>query len=448
MLKNIWQKITNIGIYEGLNVWEVIRVRLLNQVIFMALFTSLLAMATYLWTWESTTIIFTTLVNIIVELSGFVLHHLKKYKTARFIACFVFPTIIAIHIVILGGNFGETNIYAAFAVTAFLLYEGKRWIQFSAIAYICALFTFSKLYAVQAFSLESVAANPYDEIITFPMILVILGWILFLYQKETKAHEKRNKKLIKDLEIKNKELSQLNEELDQFTYIASHDLKSPLRNIHSHLDIIARKIQRKAYHELETDLDYAKQGANKMYALVSDILEYKRVSMRTNEIETVNLNSIFSEALSTLADQIKASNALVEARPLPLVMARKADFLVLFINIIDNGIKYNESFLPHLKVDYLQGKQHFQLRFSDNGIGIDEVYAEVIFQFFKRLHTDAQYPGIGIGLGLCKKIVQYYDGKIFLHSSSDQGSTFVVELPNTILFADEQPAVAELLDKH
>ncbi|HMQ49899.1 MAG TPA: ATP-binding protein [Saprospiraceae bacterium] len=443
MFSYFWQKITNIGVDEQLKAREVIRVRLLNQVISLAFITSLLTLVTYLWTWESTTIIFTTLVNILVELSGYVLHHYRKYQTARFIACFVFPTVIAMHVVILGGNFGETNIFAAFAVTAFLLYENKRWVQFSAIAYICLLFTFSKLYAIQAFSLESVAANPYDEIITFPMILIILGWILYLYQREKKTYEVKNKQLIYDLEVKNKELSQLNSELDQFTYTASHDLKSPLRNIRSHLDIIDRKIKRKSYEELELDLHFAKDGANKMYALVSDILEYKRISAQAEGFEPVNLNLLFVEALAHLHNAITLKNALVESVELPTIHARKSDFLVLLINLIDNGVKYNESLIPSIRIDYLKGKNHFQLRFSDNGIGIEEVYFEVIFQYFKRLHNDSKYPGTGIGLGLCHKIVQYYQGKIFLNSVPDKGSTFIVELSNDLLLHKEVPLSME-----
>jgi signal transduction histidine kinase len=423
-IKGLWLAITNLGIEEESQGREVIRIRLLNQLMFISLMTSFLIIFTYIFDFQGYVIIITTIANMTIEFLGLYFAHKKKHRLARFMATFVFPTQIAISVLLVGGGFGEANIFTALAFAAFILYEGERLLQITAVAYSCLLFIGSKLYIIQN-GLVSTAQKPYDEIITFPIILIVLGLIILIYQRELKIYEEQKLNLIKDLEQKNEELIETNSELEQFTYIASHDLKTPLRTISSHLDLIRFHLKKNDMEAVEEDIDFAKKGAKQLYNLVTDILEYKGLSYQDDIFENLNLN----ETLKKVLENFDTQKANIQYETLPTVTGRERDFIVLFQNMIENGLKYNESKNPHVSISSETTSEHFIIIFEDNGIGISEEYHEKIFQFFKRLHTHEEYEGTGIGLGLCQKIIKYYNGTIEVESTENQGSTFKVYLP-------------------
>lgn len=432
-LTTFWQKITNNGIDEQILGESVVKARLLNQLTFIGFITSSLVLFTYVFTDEKPAVIFATLINFILEIITIFIAYKQRHDWVQFLICILFPSIVAIYIITLGGHFGETNIFTALGLTAFIVYENKRRYQIAVIGYICSLFIFSKLYVVQYFDFSDVQRNPYDEIVTFPMILLILGLIIMLYQKELKKYQLKQSILIHDLEQKNNSLLQVNEELEQFTYIASHDLKTPLRSINSHLDLIRFFTKRKRYDDIEESLNFAQKGAKQMYALISDILEYKTVNNQSEDFESIDLNEIAANVLLGLESILVESKAEIICEVLPKIKGRKSDFIILFQNFIENGIKYNDSELPKIWITTKQSKDKFTITFKDNGIGISPKYHKQIFKFFKRLHTQEKYQGTGIGLGLCKKIIHNYNGKITLESKEGTGSTFNINLPLEII---------------
>ena len=432
-LRSIWTYITNIGIDEAALGREVIKVRLLNQLIFLALFTSLLALSTYIIFFDGYTIIFTTLANIALESFGIFLAFQRKHITARVLAVFAFPTLIANHVLILGGNFGEANIFTAIGLMSFILYEGQRRIQITAIVYISFLFVASKLYTIQRVYEAQFEKNPYDEIVTFPMVLIILGLILFLYQREMKRYEEQKSNLIKDLEGKNEALFQLNNELEQFTYIASHDLKTPLRTISSYLDLIPLHLKKQDTEGLDRDIQFAKKGASQMYALINDILEYKRISQLEPKQDKIDLNAIFEEVKHNLNHLIQEKKGVLISDKLPIIKGNKSDYIALFQNLIENGLKYNQSEQPIVSIYAKKKGNSLHLFFEDNGIGIAPEYHDRIFKFFNRLHTPEEYEGTGIGLGLCKKIMSKYKGDILVVSNLGEGAVFQLSFPDDLL---------------
>ena len=432
-LVSLWTWITNIGIEEDYMEKEVVRYRLLNQLIFLTLFTSLLALGTYLIWFEGITIILTTLGNISVELVGLYLAFRGKHRIVRHIAVLFFPSLIAVHVLILGGNFGEAHIFTAFGLGAFILYEEERRLRAFAIAYICTLFISTKLYVIQRFYDSGYKYNPYDDILTFIMILFILGLMLYLYQKELRNYEADRKKLISDLEEKNRTLSFTNRELEQFTYIASHDLKTPLRTISGHLDLIRRHLATNELAKMEEDIEYAKTGVRQMYLLISDILEYKKIQELPAPSERVDLDGLVSEVSGKLQDFFQRRSAKVVNRGLPVVRVNRHDFSTLFQNLIENGVKYNHSAVPTVTLSSSLEGDLLKLDFKDNGIGIDPKYHEEVFRYFKRLHSGAEYEGTGIGLGLCKKVVGKYRGEIHIDSAEGRGTTLSVRLPANLV---------------
>jgi signal transduction histidine kinase len=426
-LKGLWNRITNIGIDETALGKEVVKARLLNQLIVASLFTSLLALITYIVFFEGYTIIFTTTANIILESIGLFLAFRQKHIAVRYIAAFAFPTLIAVHVFILGGNFGEANIFLAMGFSSFILFEGQRRWQITAVLYISALFIVTKLYVINYQIGSDVKINPYDEIVTFPMMLIILGLIILIYQSELKKYEAQKSKFIKDLKSKNLEL-------EEFTYIASHDLKTPLRTVSSYLDLSKIHLQKKNLAEATKSLDAAKKGTVQMYALINDILEYKRITQDEDSVEeTIDLNALIETVREKIGPAFQQKKILIQYESLPTIRANQNEILALFQNLIENGLKYNESAQAKISITHQVTDQHLKIAFEDNGIGIEEAHYEKIFKFFNRLHRPEDYEGSGIGLGLCKKIVQKYEGDISVQSKIGDGTTFTIYFPKTLL---------------
>lgn len=230
----------------------------------------------------------------------------------------------------------------------------------------------------------------------------------------------------------NRILASKNEELERFNYIASHDLKSPLRNIHSFAGLLERDLERGEAKDLPEYLDFIKANAKHMSGLINDILAVSKINKEgAKEKDWVDLNSLLDQVKENLLVELEGKSVQVNSEELPKYLCNESQFSVLFQNLIQNGIKYNEHPKPCINIWSREEKGELQVYFQDNGIGIEEEYHDYIFEYFKRLHTVDEYEGTGIGLGLCKKIVESYEGEISLSSEKDVGSVFMVKLPLT-----------------
>lgn len=429
-LQQVWHTITEIGVDEQALGREVVKVRLLNQLIFIAFSVSLINVPFYLITGNANGLLLSNIGNVLLE--GFTIYFTYKrhYKLARVLAVFVFPTLMAFHVVCHGLNLG--SVFTTIGVMAFMLYEGHKRVQIAAIAYSCILFISSKLYVIETFD-DTFQKHNYNELLFFPMVLMALGLMLMLYQKELKKYEVRQSELIDDLEDKNKALSSINEELERFTYIASHDLKTPLRTISTYLDLTKLHLKRDNKEAAIKGLSSAKMGTKQMYALISDILEYKEINNNKENREVLDLNDILVESLANVDVKLKKDKVTILSGVLPTIKGRKNEFQVLFQHLIENGLKYNTSTEPTLEIGQTINDQTITIFFKDNGIGIAPEYHEKVFQFFKRLHRNEEYEGTGIGLGLCQKIIHTYKGEITLESAVNKGATFMVNLPLDVL---------------
>lgn len=265
--------------------------------------------------------------------------------------------------------------------------------------------------------------DPYDEIVVF---LVSVCWLFLILEK----HDRDENLLIGSLERKNESLKKATEELERFANIASHDLKSPLRNIASFLGLIERNFKRGDTSNLLNNLEFAKSAATQMHFLVESILEISKVNQDANpHKEVADLNALLKNALNNLHQDIVDKKASIKAATLPHYYCNPFEMTLLFQNFIENAIKYNQSEKPVVEVNASEEMNALKIAISDNGIGIDEQYHEYIFDHFKRLHSSSQYSGTGLGLSLCKKIVQKHDGIIKVESAVGEGSTFTVVLP-------------------
>ncbi len=257
------------------------------------------------------------------------------------------------------------------------------------------------------------------------MIVIISSGLFFYYRRVRKFNEELETKVQERTEA----LKQSNTQLERFAYIASHDLKTPLRTISSFLSLIKRRIKKYNNPELEDLLSFASNGAKQMNNLIEDVLEFSKVSTAEMKKEAVDLNQTIRSVLYNIDDFLRANNGYVETHKLPAVMGNGGYLHQLFQNLIVNGVKYNETKKPRVIIScQMQGK-NYRFCVEDNGIGIDLAYQDTVFEMFKRLHTSAEYEGTGIGLALCKKIVEQHGGEIWLEDSSPQGTIFCFTLP-------------------
>lgn len=225
------------------------------------------------------------------------------------------------------------------------------------------------------------------------------------------------------------ELGRSNSDLQQFAYVASHDLQEPLRMVASYTQLLAKRYKGKLDSDADEFIAYAVDGANRMQRLIHDLLAYSRVNTQGQVFEPTSVEALVGYALDNLRSAVEESRAVVTHDPLPTVMADERQLLQLFQNLLSNALKFRGEQPPRVHVSAARRGSEWLFSVRDNGIGIDPQYAERIFVVFQRLHNIAEYPGTGIGLAICKKIVERHGGRIWMESELGQGAAFYFTLP-------------------
>jgi light-regulated signal transduction histidine kinase (bacteriophytochrome) len=247
-----------------------------------------------------------------------------------------------------------------------------------------------------------------------------------------------------ELRLRSEELARSNDDLQQFAYVASHDLSEPLRKVANFCQLLERQYADQLDDRARQYIDFAVDGAKRMQILITDLLALSRVGRTTDEFVPVPLDAVLDAALATLADRFAAAGAkIVRPTPLPVVEGDRALLNSLLENLVGNAVKYGrEDVEPVVRIwaERDPEQQMWTITVTDNGIGIDPQFAERIFAVFQRLHLRDRYGGTGVGLALCRKIVEFHGGRIWLDPvESAQGATFKFTLP-------EGPAGAESRD--
>jgi PAS domain S-box-containing protein len=224
------------------------------------------------------------------------------------------------------------------------------------------------------------------------------------------------------------DLKRSNAELEQFAYIASHDLQEPLRMITSYTQIIEEDYKGKLDADADQYIAFTVEGAKRMQTLIDDLLAYSRVGTRGEPFIPTSMNSVLSKAIANLEVAIEESHAVVTHDQLPTVLGDESQLIQLFQNLLGNAIKFRGDDAPVIHVGVEETKDGWVFSVRDNGIGIDMKNAERIFTVFQRLHARDEYPGTGIGLAVVKKIVERHGGRIWVESALAQGSTFYFTL--------------------
>jgi NO-binding membrane sensor protein with MHYT domain/signal transduction histidine kinase len=260
--------------------------------------------------------------------------------------------------------------------------------------------------------------EPDDELLT---IMAHVGVQLGLLIERKRAQAR--------LAQKADELARSNAELEQFAYVASHDLQEPLRMVASYTQLLARRYEGKLDADADQFIAFAVDGATRMQTLIRDLLSYSRVTSKAGSFQSVSADASARIACENLRKSIEEASAVVDIGSLPEVLADSTQLIQLFQNLIGNAIKYRDDRRPEIRVDASPNERGWTFSVRDNGIGMEPRYFEQIFQMFQRLHTRERFSGTGIGLAICRKIVERHGGKIWVESALGKGSTFLFTIP-------------------
>jgi len=244
--------------------------------------------------------------------------------------------------------------------------------------------------------------------------------------------EAQNRRLEAEIEARRETEAALlrsNTELEQLAYVASHDMQEPLRMVASYLQLVAQRYKGQLDADADEFIGYAVDGAKRMQALINDLLAYSRVGTKARPFEPTDCNRVVEIALGNLTVAIAETGAQVTRDSLPTLKGDASQLLQLFQNLIANAIKFKRDEAPKVHITAQAEDGFWRFSVSDNGIGIAPEYFERIFVLFQRLHGRGDYPGTGIGLAICKKIVERHGGEISVQSTLGEGSTFTFTIP-------------------
>lgn len=440
LIYSIWERISLIGIQaniEDLEDIEASRIKILNQFSFIWIFGLSLIYIKIVFV-DKVEHVYVTKDLLIFMILILTLNYFRQYLLARFFALVGVPLLIFYSITLFGSVAGMEFGFVILIISS-LLFVPHYLHRISFVIYNLILYIFSQYYIVDNPPPFSCCIDIRIRIFIF--IISGLTFVAFINftKKEYDKSLKRKNDFSNTLKKQNVALLSAYEELEQFSYIASHDLKTPLRTIVSFINLIEKNNQVTSTEDVEY-FNFIKSGALRMNVLIEDLIKYSILSKENIlQKEWVDCRLIIDEIIQQLrVNSTKEIETTIE--DIPLVYSNSIYVSLLVTNLLSNAVKYNDKSKIELNISYSTTADGFIiLTFKDNGIGIEKEFYRQIFEMFKRLHTDTVYEGTGIGLAICKRVVNKLNGEIWLSSQINEGTTFFVKIP----FIQPKPSVVE-----
>lgn len=354
------------------------------------------------------------------------------HHTARFAYLLVVNVFVLINSCYIGFNSRVHEFFYISNILPFIMFQTRDYKRIAA-GIVMAVSGFATFHAIHPyFTRFNLDAASQQNIYVINMIMMFILFSLAMYILAFYNHQAErelalvNQKLQKHAE----ELKRSNQDLEEFAYIISHDMKVPVRNISSFLSLFISRHGKGVAQEGMEFLEHSKQSANRLGNLIDDMLEYSRLGRNLPKPKPTDVNLLLLTISAEMSHRLEERNASIRiADEMPVLLGVHSTMVYhVFQNLITNGIKFNQSIAPEVSVCYLDEKEQHHFSVCDNGIGIPAEHAEHLFHMFRRLHT-TEYEGTGIGLAICKKIIQHYNGRIWIESKAGEGTTFHFTLP-------------------
>jgi signal transduction histidine kinase len=426
-MNNWWNRISNLGVNESMRSSKQVGVIMLNRMTIIGLLVEIMIYLKQYFVngiWLNPP----TFVLVPMTLGVFLFHYYQRFYEARLYVNIVFPALMAFIVCYYGAPLRTEYTFFIFVTTAVVFFR-SIWQRILLICYNIVLFLLSYFYAITYPSPRIAQITNTEPVTLFIASVLCISILIAAYINEIRRKEKQLEALLANLKGKNEDLLSAYQEIERFAYITSHDLKTPLRNISSFIGLLERKLHNGQYDQVDEYLKFIKEGSQRMHSLIQDSLEYARVERLDNEPhQSIDLQELVQEIAQELRP-IYAKKIDLYTNALPVITGRRLHLHMLLQNLLENGAKYNDKAVIELSVIYTPTANGIALDIQDNGIGIAPDFQQQVFEIFKRLHTERDYPGTGIGLSICKKIVEKMGGSIALASTPGQGSTFTLQLP-------------------
>jgi signal transduction histidine kinase len=455
-LENFWNCLIRVGVTSDITLDEAKYVRFTNVVAVL----TCVAVAVYIpYSVLTGKYILSALqiLDVLCVLSVLWFNHMHYHKVARHMYLAVINAFVLINACFVGHDSRVHEFFYISYVVPFLLFSVRDYrhiiggvlIAVGAFAIYQGVYNWFTPYNMEPAIQESMFhINTVMKFVLFGFAIYILAFYNYKTESELAAANKKleesnaqfaeinarleesNNKLAQQA----KELKRSNEDLEQFGYIISHDLKAPVRNISSFMKLLMRQFGENTPKDTRELIELSKQSSDRLARQIDDMLSYCRIERNLPPVGPVDTNQLVQMLKMELAPRIKEKNGdvFVEGE-LPVVGEVHSTLLYhVFQNLIANGIKFNASERPEVKIKCVEGDGLLTFEITDNGIGIDEAYQSKLFQMFKRLHTVDQFEGTGIGLAVCKKIVNFYQGDIWFKGEPGKGTTFFFTLKRPV----------------
>ena len=374
------------------------------------------------------------------------------YKLARFGWVVLYPLLIVFLTYVYGEELRSEFAYFGFTLGTLIFYD-EKWVRIGVTLLIIGLFIATNYFYSNFDSPFAEYVYSFDKVIMFGVSVVCVAIILIVfYNENVKQHEEQlllseqlkqqNEQLLQLVAEKKEanqalqqskgQLEQSNASLIQFAYIASHDLKTPLRNVSNFVDLLSRKLQNMDDPDVHDYLAFIKAGTKKMHHQVEAVLETSRYQHAELQLRKVNIDLLLEQVNALLMPFIKERGAKVTWNAMPNMIGDAQFLEKLFLNLIENGIKYNQSENPLIRLSFENTESHYVFCVTDNGIGIAPEYYDQVFKIFKRLPVADHTTGTGIGLASCRQIVALHQGEIWIEPNPTGGSKFKFTISKTL----------------
>jgi signal transduction histidine kinase len=426
-LASIYENLLNLGADSVTDKEQKKYIRITNFIAINAFLASLvyltLAIIWEKWFWFNANLGMTVFCLIVVFMNGFNYTNLSRITFMVGVNIMLF-----LGIVIMGPLARGESFFLIALVIPFLIYDLKSVVHIIGGVGLSMSLMVLCSYPLPFFAQYNLSHD--QQLLMYHIGLVVAFFLALSAVYQMALYNRKSEEDLassaQQMSFQTTELKRSNSDLEQFAYIISHDLKAPVRNISSFMSLLATKHGASLNPEAREFVDYSRNGAKRMERLIDDVLSYCRIGTNLPNPTPVNLNDVVSTVRFELGERLKAVNGeVIISKELPIISNVHSSLMYhVFQNLITNGLKFNKSAKPEINVYWTNSLNYYTFSVHDNGIGISKEYSATIFQMFKRLHNENEYDGTGIGLAICKKIVEYYNGEIWFESEAGKGTTF------------------------